>query len=107
MTNGSILLVEDASLFSPISQLNYEFYSNANILQTSLRSHKDIQCIISRNNIPFGQAQGPSVNDYADGIDTLAFLTSIVKLQYHFFINVNKFALDKYEELSKRFVKLI
>ncbi len=77
MTNGSILLVEDVSLFSPISELNYEFYSNANILQTSLRSHKDIQCIISRNNIPFGQAQGPSVNDYADGIDTMAFLKAL------------------------------
>ena len=27
MTNGSLLLVEDASLFSPISQLNYEYYT--------------------------------------------------------------------------------
>ena len=28
MSNESLLLVEDASLFSPISQLNYEFYTD-------------------------------------------------------------------------------
>ena len=77
MTNGSILLVEDPSFFSPISQLNYEFYSDANILLSSLKSHKDIQCIIGRNGISFGQAQCPSISDYADGIDIMSFLKAL------------------------------
>lgn len=35
MSNGSLLLVEEPSLFSPISQLNYEFYSDADNLSES------------------------------------------------------------------------
>jgi hypothetical protein len=77
MTNGSVLLVEDAAFFSPVSQLNYEFYSNKNSLFSLLQSHPDIQCIVSREKTPFGQAQCPSVSDYADGVDTLEFLKNL------------------------------
>ncbi len=77
MTNGSILLVQDASLFSPVSQLNYEFSTDKNSLFSLLQSHPDIQCIVSREKIPFGQAQYPSVSDYADGADTLEFLKNL------------------------------
>ena len=33
-SNGAILLSENSSLFSPISQLNYEFYTDKNALAT-------------------------------------------------------------------------
>jgi len=74
MTNGSVLLVEEPGLFSPISQLNYEFYTDKNYLSEQLSQNSDIQCLVSRDHIPFGEAQSPALTDYADGVDTMAFL---------------------------------
>ncbi len=74
MSNPSLLLVEESSLFSPISQLNYEFYDNPDKLTDSLKVNKDLQCIVGRGFVPFGQSQVPAIADYADGVDTLAFL---------------------------------
>ncbi len=80
MTNGSIILYEDAQIFSPISQLNYEYYSSAEELAGRLQQHEDVQCVVARNVIPFGQAQQPGLTDYADGVDTLQFLLGYEKL---------------------------
>ncbi|PZR25033.1 MAG: acyl-CoA reductase [Citrobacter freundii] len=80
MSNDSILLVEDASLFSPISQLNYEFYQDEATLNGELNkliSNDDLQCIVGQHHIPFGKAQQPAVDDYADGVDTMAFLKAL------------------------------
>ncbi|MGK2861569.1 MAG: acyl-CoA reductase [Chitinophagaceae bacterium] len=77
MSNESILLVEETSLFSPISQLNYEFYSDKHILLPALYPNKDLQCIAGKDFIPFGGTQCPSLSDYADGIDTMRFLTAL------------------------------
>ncbi len=77
MTNGSILLIEDKRLFSPISQLNYEFYTSEEEVINSLKDNPELQCITGNDHISFGAAQCPSVNDYADGVDTMSFLTSL------------------------------
>jgi len=77
MTNESIILFENPSVFSPISQLNYEFYTDKNLLLEQLSSSEDIQCIVGHEHIPFGQAQNPSLTDYADDINTLNFLTNL------------------------------
>jgi hypothetical protein len=78
MTNGSILLVENSSIFSAISQLHYEFYDDANTLIQQLTVNPDIQCITSKSGqIPFGQAQCPALGDYADGVDTMQFLVHL------------------------------
>ena len=74
MTNGSILLIEDSRFFAPVSQLNYEFYSNKNEVQASLKDHPELQCLIGEGGIPFGQGQQPALNDYADGVNSLSFL---------------------------------
>jgi Acyl-CoA reductase (LuxC) len=74
MSNSSIMLVEDVSVFSPISQLNFEYYEDKEQLVTSLKARTDLQCIIGKDLLDFGTAQSPSVTDYADGIDTLKFL---------------------------------
>ena len=76
MTNESILLVEREEIFSPISQLNYSFYSDLKQLKQSLENDENIQCIIG-DIISFGQAQQPSLTSYADGIDTMQFLLSL------------------------------
>jgi hypothetical protein len=77
MSNPSLLLIEDPSFFSPISQLNYEFYSHADKLTDSLKNHPELQCIVGKGLVPFGQSQFPAVSDYADGVDTLQFLSKL------------------------------
>lgn len=76
MTNESILLVENEQLFSPISQLNYSFYTDKSQLQQELEKNENIQCIVG-DKVPFGEAQQPSLLNYADGIDTMQFLLSL------------------------------
>lgn len=77
MTNGSLLLQENRSLFSPISQLHYEYYQSVDEVEQSLVNHPDIQCIVGRNHVPFGKAQQPALNEYADKADTLQFLLEL------------------------------
>ena len=77
MANESLILLENPPIFSPISQLNYEFYTDKNTIEESLRSMEDLQCTVGHGHIPFGQAQLPSLTDYADGIDTINFLIKL------------------------------
>jgi len=73
MSTSSILLVEESSPFSPISQLHYEFYSDSGTLTASLRDDPTIQCLVGLDFISPGKSQSPAITDYADGVDTLAF----------------------------------
>ncbi|MEO6070544.1 MAG: acyl-CoA reductase [Chitinophagaceae bacterium] len=77
MTNGTTLLIEEASLFSPISQVNYEYYEEEQNASEKLKNNDAVQCIIGRNNVPFGIAQYPCMTDFADGVDTLQFLLNL------------------------------
>ena len=76
MTNESILLVENEQFFSPISQLNFSFYTGLTVVKKLLEKDENIQCIVGEN-IAFGKAQHPSLINYADGIDTMQFLLSL------------------------------
>lgn len=76
MTNGSILLSENPSVFSPISQLNYQYYTSTDAIYQSLNPD-DIQAITGTAKIPFGTLQSPALADYADGIDTMQFLKGL------------------------------
>ena len=61
---------------SPVSVLYYTFYNLAGDLNNETGLLKDkIQCITGHDHIPFGKAQVPVLWDYADGIDTLEFLS--------------------------------
>jgi Acyl-CoA reductase (LuxC) len=77
MTNDSILLIEDPAIFSPISQLNYEFYVNRDALMEKMSENADLQCIVGKGFTAFGKSQSPTINDYADGVDTLKFLCDL------------------------------
>lgn len=79
MTNGSILLIEDTKLFSPISQVNYEHYQNREALLQSLQQNSDMQGIVGNGQISFGRAQVPALTDYADGVDTMRFALELDK----------------------------
>jgi hypothetical protein len=77
MTNETTILTEHTSPFSPVSQVHYEFYTDKTLVEESLRTNPDIQCTVGHGYLPFGQAQSPGLYDYADGIDTMAFLTAL------------------------------
>jgi hypothetical protein len=77
MTNGSVLLIENESPFSPISQLHYEFYEDAAAVKESLRHHPAVQCVVGSGFTRFGTAQCPGIDDFADGVDTMDFLKNL------------------------------
>jgi hypothetical protein len=77
--NGFLILRQSTQLASPVSVMNYEFYGDELALGEILAAQQDnIQCAVSNNgywpcSIPFGTSQNPSLTDYADGVDTLAW----------------------------------
>ncbi len=82
LNNGCLLLREDASLSSRIASAHYEYYGDIEEVDSVLESRKgEIQCVISNmalkniDVLPFGASQKPSLVDYADGVDVMAFLT--------------------------------
>jgi hypothetical protein len=77
MSNDSVILAENSSPFSPVSQVHYEYYNDPAALTDLLPANTDIQCVVGHGKIPFGQAQYPGLNDYADGVDTMQFLLSL------------------------------
>ncbi len=83
LDNGFLLVTPSAQLVSPISVLFYETYTDLADLNLKRAALKDkLQCVVSAGglldkSIPFGEAQCPAVWDYADGVDTLAFLSVI------------------------------
>ncbi len=78
MTDGSILLSENESIFSAISNVHYSYYENSDVLNEKLANNNDIQCIVGKGFTPFGKAQTPQLNDYADGVDTMKFLNELI-----------------------------
>lgn len=82
LDNGFLILKEDTAFASPIATLFYERYSDAVKLKEELKkSSHALQCIVSNGfmdgEIQFGQTQSPKLSDYADGVDTLAFLKQL------------------------------
>ncbi len=77
MNNDSIILTENIAAYSPVSQIHYEKYSDSAIILDALKENEEIQCVLGHGQLAFGTAQSPGLFDYADGIDTMRFLTSI------------------------------
>ncbi len=83
LDNGFLMVTESEQLVSPISVMFYETYKDENDLRQKLTAVQEkLQCVVSKEGIweksfAFGQAQCPGVDDYADGVDTLAFLLKL------------------------------
>jgi len=78
LDNGFLILRENKDDFSPIGVLHYEYYSSEESLTEELKMRKDhIQCVVSDQHVPYGESQSPRITDYADGVDTLKFLTEL------------------------------
>jgi hypothetical protein len=80
---GNLLVVEDEKFASPVSVLHYEYYSAPEILRNLLMVNNDkIQCVVAEADfltglVPMGKSQSPELWDYADGVDTMAFLLGL------------------------------
>ncbi len=77
MSTQALLVVENENIQAPISVLNYEFYDNESTVREYLKDNTEIQAIVSSNDIPFGTAQSPTINSFADNVDTMDFLNSL------------------------------
>lgn len=77
---GFCLSKEGREFSDVISCVNYTYYDDLAEVEEWLASHDEsLQCIVSRcvkhpRAVEFGQAQYPTLYDYADGIDVMKFL---------------------------------
>lgn len=80
--NGFLMLTKSTSPVSPISVVHYETYENIETVKAYLTENAGkIQCVVSKDTaitdaVPFGKTQQPGLSDYADNVDTMAFLSS-------------------------------
>jgi hypothetical protein len=77
-----VMLYESPLPASPISCLHYKFYNSVGDAEKFIAENSEqIQCVVSSDAIahaiPFGSSQQPRLTDYADGADTLKFLTAL------------------------------
>lgn len=82
LDNEFLLLKEDTALVSPIAVVFYQYYDSLSALNAQLSTLKEqIQCIVGNEpdlcTVDFGQTQCPLLDDYADGVNTLAFVNSL------------------------------
>tara|TARA_B110000971_G_C19981230_1_gene487429 strand:- start:68 stop:1072 length:1005 start_codon:yes stop_codon:yes gene_type:complete len=76
--NGFLLMKEDKSLLSPVAMLYYEYYDDLQTVEQFVEDNaQQLQCVVSKTDIPFGNTQKPNLWDYADGVDTIDFLREL------------------------------
>jgi hypothetical protein len=80
LDNGFVLLQKSARIVSPISVVYFEEYISESDIEEKLASVSGkIQVTVGSlktATVPFGKAQAPEIDDYADNVDTMKFLTS-------------------------------
>lgn len=78
LDNGFVLLKESNELHSPLAMLFYHRYRNLQEVNDFIeKNSENIQAIVGQNYLPFGKAQEPELNDYADGVDTMRWLSEL------------------------------
>ncbi len=81
LDTGFLLFKEEKAMVSPISVVFYETYHSQEQLQQRLQEQEEkIQCVVGREpvgQVGFGDAQQPELWNYADGVDTIAFLQNL------------------------------
>ena len=83
LDNGFLLLKESLDMVSPIGVLYYEYYQDESDAERKINLNRDkIQCVVSKDawypdSLKFGDAQCPRLEDYSDGVDTIAFLVDL------------------------------
>ncbi|SFP81233.1 acyl-CoA reductase [Hymenobacter arizonensis] len=81
--NGFLLLRPSPLLVSSISVVHYaEYTSEIDLVDQLTDIAAQTQCVVSAGarfagSLPFGQAQSPGVDEYADRVDTMEFLAQL------------------------------
>ena len=81
--NGALIVEGKAEFPRYISRINLCRYNSINEVKEWLADNNSrLQCVVSSDNIhprtvPFGKAQYPMLNDYADDIDVMNFLLTL------------------------------
>jgi hypothetical protein len=74
MDSGGVLMSENPSPFAAISQIHYQQYKLGAMPKLNM---DEFQCVVGKNQLPFGSLQKPLLAQYADGVDSLAFLSGL------------------------------
>ncbi len=88
LADEKLMIEENEKIVSPISVIYFEQYEDAASLKKRLAEiDSQLQCVAANeitaqsfgitDFIPFGKTQQPTLNDYADGVDTVAFLLNL------------------------------
>jgi hypothetical protein len=87
LDNNFLILKEDKGLHAPTAVLFYEHYSSTiDCLKQLEHSAEQLQCVVTADTsitssplriVEIGQAQHPELWDYADGVDTMQFLSNL------------------------------
>lgn len=81
---GHLILKEDSAIASRIGCVHFEYYDDIDKVKGELQQHaEEIQCLVSKapvdgwEHVPMGSSQQPSLEQYADGVDTMQFLSTL------------------------------
>ncbi|MCM1041230.1 MAG: acyl-CoA reductase [Bacteroides sp.] len=78
LDTGAALFTEAEGMASPMSVVYYAYYESLEILKNFLGVNREqIQCVVGEGGLPFGSAQQPGLDDWADGENVLDFLVSL------------------------------
>ena len=81
--NGFLLVTKSERLSSPLSVVHYEEYQKIeDAVEKIKQQEQEIQVVLSQKDLPvpyisFGESQTPKLWDYADGVDTMRFLSAL------------------------------
>lgn len=82
--NNFVMLKEDEKLFSPLSVINFTRYQDISEVKNFITENENnIQCVVANpklnieGSLNFGKAQCPTLDTYADNVDTMEFLSNL------------------------------
>ncbi len=79
LDNNFFLVRESSELFSPLSMIHFQRYSDPNLAKNFIaENEQNIQVVIGNEYEAFGSSQIPSLRDYADGLDVMEWLNKLM-----------------------------
>lgn len=80
LDNNCFILKEDKGLHAPLSVIYFERYDSLEEAFSFIQTHRqELQVIVGRNQTPFGVAQTPKIDDFADDVDTMLWLNELTE----------------------------
>jgi hypothetical protein len=78
LDNNFLMVKESADLHAPVGVMYYQTYKSSRELGEFLSANeKELQCVVGKGFVPFGYSQQPVITEFADNINTLAFLVNL------------------------------